>query len=477
MLLAAPTPTSLGQQPHHAHSEQLVPPEPDRAVIVPREDVGRRFVEPPPVPNEMRIDWPGDSSEMLVERQAYQVEDLVTISLQNNPTLRQSRLHISAQLASAMQAGLYPNPVFNYVGEQIGIDVPGDKDSPGEWQGAEIQQRIVTAGKLRLSRAKYLQRARVAEHLAVAQQFRVANDVRLHFARTLAAQQKVSLREELLKTAEDHLVTSREMYNLGQASRADIHQANAMLQQHRLKLMLTQNELRKNRIQLASLVGIELDGIATDGELDSTQSLIDFDSVAAILLTESPELLAARAKLREDCITLNREQVEWVPDLVVSGGSGYNFDAKETTAAAGIGVEIPLYDRNQGTIQQARADYYRQVREIRRLELELKSRLADEYHRYLTAYQHVANFREVVLPEKREAYRLLLGSYKSNRAEWPDVLHAQEGYTKARIAMVEHQLSLRSSEIQINGYLLHGGLDAAPGPLPGGHIDSVPKPR
>jgi cobalt-zinc-cadmium efflux system outer membrane protein len=73
-------------------------------------------------------------------------------------------------------------------------------------------------------------------------------------------------------------------------------------------------------------------------------------------LAESPELGAARAKLTADQITVQREKVEPIPNIVVEGSAGYNFEARETVYGAGVEVEVPLFDRNQGTIQQAKAD-------------------------------------------------------------------------------------------------------------------------
>jgi len=264
---------------------------------------------------------------------------------------------------------------------------------------------------------------------------------------------------------------------VGQASRAEAHQANALLQQHRLGVMNAQNDYRQHLLELISLTGAELSAPSLNGELKTSRDLIDFDAAYANILAQSPELCAAHAKLREDLITVQRERVEWVPDIVAGTGAGYNFDARETTYSAMLSLEIPLYDRNQGTIKQAEADYSRQQSEIRRTELDLRRRLSVEYGRYLTAVQNVQNYETVILPEREKAYSLVLSSYKANRIAWDDVLQAYDDYTRARVEYVMNLSAHRTSEILIDGFLLHGGLQTPSGPLPGGHIDSVPKPR
>ena len=72
---------------------------------------------------------------------------LERLAQQHNPTLIQARTQIEGERAKALQAGLYPNPLIGYSGEQIAVN-----GTAGEFHGGFVQQEIVTAGKLRLSR-------------------------------------------------------------------------------------------------------------------------------------------------------------------------------------------------------------------------------------------------------------------------------------------------------------------------------------
>lgn len=416
--------------------------------------------------------WSPGPRNQIGEPEAYTLSMMLEWAAANNPTLRQARFQVSGTLAQAQQAGLYPNPTLSYVGDNIGSD-----GTAGEFQGAEIRQRFVTAGKLSLSREKYLQRAQVAEHLAVVQQFKVCNDVRLHFVATLAAQDVLVLRSELLKTSEDRLKTSKELYNLGQANKVDIHRATADLRRHQLELLTAENRVRQQFFRLSSLVGVELPARPLEGTLASDRQLIDFETAYGYVLSGSPELLAAQAKLREDSITVRRESVQWVPDIVVSGGTGRNFTNNDAVANVQVSIDVPLFDRNQGTIRQAQADQSRQQQEVRRIEMILKNRLADRYEQYISALQQVTSYEEDILPELKAAYEISLKSYRANREEWPTVLDSHQEYTMRRLEQVQNLQQLRSAEILIDGYLLHDGLEAASNPTPPGHIDSTPKPR
>jgi len=441
----------------------------------PTDDVDAELLEAPqkvvPPPNAV-LHWELGESGQVAPNEVYDLPTLLNLASANNPTLRQANLQISATLAQAQQAGLYPNPILRYLGDNI-----GSEGTAGEFQGAEVQQRFVTADKLELSRNKYLQRAKVAEHLAVTQQFKVYNDVRLHYQMVLEAQALLELQQELLKTAEDRLVTVKELFNLGQANEVDVRRTTADLRRHQLDVLAAENRVRQRFLDLSSVVGIELALRPVAGTLERGCELIEFDHAYGRIVSESPEVLAAVAKLREDHITLQREQVEWVPDIVVGAGPGYNFEARDSVANVIVQVEVPLFDRNQGTIRQAEADLGRQQSEIRRVEMTLRRRLSAAYDQYITALQRVENYKEVVLPELRQAYEQALESYRDDRQEWPDVLNTHVEYTMRRMEYVQNLRQLCAAEVLIAGFLLRDGLEPAPNPTPLGHIDSTPKPR
>jgi outer membrane protein TolC len=204
---------------------------------------------------------------------------------------------------------------------------------------------------------------------------------------------------------------------------------------------------------------------------------IDWHDALGRLLAEAPQLQAARSKLESDRITMRREIVEPIPDIVVEGGAGYNFEAEETVASARVSVEVPIFDWNQGTIRQAEADYARQQGEVRRIELTMKQDLSRVYRNYLTALQFATNYAESILPDARAAYELQLRSYKDDRIAWAEVLRTQAEYYNLRAEYIRHLIAWRESEVLVAGFLLHGGLMAPAAPPPPGHINSVPKPR
>lgn len=413
-------------------------------------------------------------SNQAFDRQAdpLSLDVIESLACQNNPTLLQAQAQIQGELGKAIQAGLWPNPRMSYVQEKIGV-----AGTPGEFVGGIVSQRIVTGHKLHLSRAKYQVQAQAAQWHALEQQYRVLNDVRVHYYRARGNYELVQVYRELLKSAEDSVLTTRERYNVGQATRAQVHLANVALQRARLDLLRAENEYQASFETLTAAAGVDLAFAPLATPLEGDLTPVDWEEALARLMAESPQIQAARCKLRSDRITMERERIEPLPDVVLEGGTGYDFDANETVASAMVSIEVPIFDWNQGTRQQARADYSRQRGEIRRLELTLKQELSRVYRDYLTALQQATNYSESILPEVRSAYELQLRSYKDNRISWDEVLRTQSDYFTLRTEYIRSLIAWRASEVMVAGFLLHGGLMAPTAPPPPGHINAVPKPR
>lgn len=135
-------------------------------------EVGKQLTSPAPLPPPLAGGTDRPAIDPANGPEQLDLQTLLDMAVQCNPTLRQARAQIGATMGAAIQAGLYPNPELAYAAEQIGL-----KGTAGEFHGAIFRQTIVTAGKRRLSRAKYLQRVKAAEALALTQQYRVCNDI------------------------------------------------------------------------------------------------------------------------------------------------------------------------------------------------------------------------------------------------------------------------------------------------------------
>lgn len=404
----------------------------------------------------------------------YTLAQLQALASKNNPTLIQAHAQVEGERGKALQAGLWRNPDIAYSGQLMGVRNAG----MGEFQGGMLQQELVLGGKLKYSRKKYQARQSAAEQQEKAQQLRVMNDVAIEFYKTLAAMHKVRVHEDFVNSAQDSWITRREMLNTGEANHADIQLVNAELERAKLRLLAAQNDLQYHWQHLTCVVGIESALAPLDGQLEDEPDIGSWNKVVQETIAGSPEIGEARAKLHSDEITVSREYRQRMPNLLLCAGPGYDQIDKSMTAVATASVtNLPIFNRNQGTIIQAKADLTRQQAQVKLIELQLRSKLAEQFRAYTTAKQHVDGYRKVIVPAAVKRYQLQLQSYQNVRTDWPTVLEAQRDMLTAKITYIDHIAELKKSEIELRGFVLTGGLVAPPGVTPPGHIDATPNPR
>jgi cobalt-zinc-cadmium efflux system outer membrane protein len=383
---------------------------------------------------------------------------LEQLAVDRNPTLLQAAANIEAAQGRAQQAGLYPNPTVGYAGDRIGAG-----GTAGEMQGLFIDQTIVTAGKLRLSRAKFAQEVLQTQALAFAQEYRVLNSVRIRFYQLLAMQRLLDVRTELLKVAEDAMQTTEELVNVGAANKPDLLQARIEARQERVALENARTRYEAAWRQLAALVGVpELSVSRLEGDLDAAAPLPDFDASLAHLLEASPEIQVALAEITRAQISLKREQAEPIPNVQMRVANGYDFETGRDVTSVQVGVRLPVFDKNQGNIRSARALVAYAQADLCRVQLSLNQRLARAYARYRTAATIVQTYRKDNLPDAKEAYELYLDSFRKRRAAWPQVLVAQRTYFQISVEYTQALADLRAAEVAILGLLLVDGLNEPP---------------
>ena len=417
---------------------------------------------------------PADSESLAAPSQPLSLDSLEQFAFANNPTLVQARAQVGISRGKALQAGLYPNPSVGYAAEQIGA-----AGTAGEFQGMFVEQQIITGGKLTLSRAKFAQETQQAQLQVLAQQYRVLYGVRVAYYETLVQQQRLELHRQLFQNSGEITKTVEELINVGQANRADLLQAQVQLQRTKANMQMAQRRHQGAWEQLAAVVGVpDMPPSVLAGGLEFEKGAsIERDAALQYLLDCSPQIRFAQAEVARDRIGLERERVEPIPNINVRAETGYNFEAEDTVAGVEVGIRLPIFDKNQGTIIQAQAELARAQAEVARIELMLRRRFAEAFAEYESAILLASTYRAEALPKAEEVYQLYLDSFQQRRAAWPQVLDAQREYYELYEEYLDNVLEARRAEAQINSMFLEDGLSQPPTPTPEGHRDATPRPR
>jgi cobalt-zinc-cadmium efflux system outer membrane protein len=315
---------------------------------------------------------------------AITLADIERMATENNPTLAQAEAAIRAAQGRRRQAGLFPNPTVGYQGEEFAFRAFNEKSEHFFF----VEQTIPLGGKLRKGRLVFEQEVARAEAEAAAQKQRVLNTVRMLYFEALGAQQRVELRRELARIAREAVAITAELFNVGQADRPDFLESEIEAQQVELELVSAENDLEQAWRLLTTVAGKpEMRPAPLAGDLERASPPIDQDAFMMTLLSSSPEIKSAHAEVERAEAELRRARAGRVPDLFVRGGIGYSNELLESAAgppgrktgpeaSVEIGITLPIFNRNQGGIAAATAELTIAEREMKRLELVLRARMA-----------------------------------------------------------------------------------------------------
>jgi outer membrane protein, heavy metal efflux system len=405
--------------------------------------------------------------------EALRLEDLERMALRNNPTVGQAEAAVRAAEGRRVQAGLMPNPIIGYAGEELNTRAFDQKSEHYIF----AEQEVPLGGKLKKSREIFVKERAQAQAEAAAQRQRVLNAVRALYYEALGAQLLVETRGELANLASKAVEVTGELFNTGAADRPDALQIQVEARRARLDLVMAENERDQIWRQIAAVVGDTfLKPARLAGDLERGLPALELDQLLEAIVRESPEVKNAQIGVERARASLTRARAEPAPNLFLRGGMGYSSELLETAppqplgrksgpeAFVEIGLRIPLFNRNQGAIAAASAELEFAERESRRVELSLRARTASAFRAYQNALTVATEYRDQIVPRSRQAYDLYLASFKQMAASYPQALIAQRTYFQTQAEYVRALVDVWRNAIQLQGFMLTGALDAPGGP-------------
>ena len=396
------------------------------------------------------------------------LEDLEAMALQRNPTLAQAEAAVRAAEGRQRQAGLFPNPIAGYFVDEFAFRSPGETAE----HGAFIEQTIPLGGKLSKARNVFARERDQAVINAEAQRLRITNSIRLLYSETLGAQRLVQLRADLSQLARETVAITKELNNVGQADRPDQLQSEIEAERADIDLLNAQNDWLGAWRTLAAMAGNpELPPATLAGSAEDDVAPLNETQLLDALLQQSPDVRVSRASLERARAVLARARAQRVPDLFLRGGLGYSYDRFEATPFSlvgqrkglegqlQVGVNVPIFNRNQGGIAAAEAEVAIAERDLERVQLLLRTRFAANFREYRNAQQIVERYRTQVLPRAREAYDINLKNFRAMMAPYPPVLTAQRTLFQLEVEYAKALIQLREKAVGLRGFLLQDGLD------------------
>jgi len=419
-----------------------------------QELVSPELIQPSTVSESTQSIANPQTPQRLPPAEGLSMETLEQMALSNNPTIAQSEARVRALRGKWVQVGLPPNPTAGYVAGEIG------NDGAAGQQGAFVGQDFITGKKLQRNRAIVSAEIAQAEQQLAAAQRRVQTDVRQGYYEVLLAQRRVELSDELVRITGEAVMSSEALVEAEEIPLAGLLQTEVQQQNALVLLRTAENGLSRAWRRLSSVAGgVDLPAQPLAGDIGQMPASLDWQEQLARLQTESPEVAAAMSEVDRARRALSRACVEAVPDVSTQVSVQYDDSTDDTIAGVQVGMPIPLWNRNQGGIRQAQAEITQAVRNVDRVELDLKRRLAGVYQEYSDAQVTAETYRNDILPRSKKTFDLVQKGYKQGEVGYLDLLAAQQTFSQTNLAYLDAVGNLWQSYVRVEGLLLEGSLE------------------
>lgn len=381
------------------------------------------------------------------------LESLETIALQHNPAIAQASSSAHKAMGFRNQVGRRPNPVVGYSGQQIA-------DRNTDQHLAFVQQEFVTADKLKLNQSVHDQEIQSQLWEVEAQRQRVLTDVRTRFYQALAAQQRMELAADFYKVAEEGVRVAEVRRKAMEGTVPEILQAEIQLNEVDLIQQRAAIEYHAAWKEMVAIAGVpEMPQQRLVGTLRVNAPEQNWEAIYHSLVSQSPAVRAAKSRVSRAIANMNRQEVQAIPNLQAAIAAGHDRGTNHSMLNFEIGIPLPIYNTNSGNISAAQAEYCRAAHDVRRLELDLKQKLASTSRKYESAAISVNRFEGKILPKAQTTLDLSEKAYSAGEFDFLQVLVARRTYFDSNLQYNTALQELAESKTLIDGLLLDGGLN------------------
>lgn len=343
------------------------------------------------------------------------------------PAVREARAAAQVAGAQVLQAGLLANPQL-FVGPMISTQAT-EYLIP-----ANLSWQLPLWGKQSADRDR-------AEARSDAQMYRVAEielqtlaTVREAFLQLRRQQRALEQLEVVAQSAEQIVGWAESLETAGEVDAMQLFLARAERDEVRASLEVSRLAATRARRDLFAVIGL-LPNADLEVHTASATSLPELPEADPDALLRHPSLLAAEADYATSEARLRLEISKQYPKILL--GPSFEYDAGEPFLGIGLGVTLPLFDRNQGNIAAAEENRQR-TRERYSAALlsatHTEARARDELR---AAEQMLHMHREGALRDVEAAAGAIRVRLRTGQARILEVLSAQRAIARAYTRLLE----------------------------------------
>lgn len=373
-------------------------------------------------------DWGGAGEKWTLAK-------LTRAAFHFHPSLAEARAEVAAADAAIITAGQRPNPSATFAPE---YDFTTGSPTPWIW-GLSVEIPIETAGKRAIRVLKARAEANAARCKLATAAHKVRNDVRVAVVDLAAAEARVALLEEQRHIQEDLVKVLKDRVGAGETPLTELTTYRLALNHAALDVSAARRDAGKARATLAAAIGVpggSLTGLKPAFDL-ATVSAPDAQACRTALRTH-PDVLEALADYAGAEAALKLEIARQYPDLKLSNGFQWDQGDKKWQLP-GLGMELPVFHRNQGEIAEAIAKRKAAAAKLISAQARLSGEI-DVAQASLRGAQEQVHEAGLLLDEERKAQEQSEKNLKAGGGDRLELLTSKVQSAAGRVSLLEAQV-------------------------------------
>ena len=379
------------------------------------------------------------------------LEQALKLAMQHNPEIAVTLREREAIEGVQLQAAVRPNPtVFTSI---------QDTRSDTRQTTLQLNQEIELGNKraMRIEAADAFYQKSLAE--LESKQAEIHANVVSVFYEVLAAQERLILSKSSLEIADLALDASAKRVKAGKSS--PIEETKSKIAQSSAKIEVNQaiSLLNSAQKRLTTLWGntppisSSVNSGVVQGRVDRIPAISSLRDLS-MMLENAPAMRLANLEVNVREGMTNIERSKATPNITVSAGVVNNQELGGVNQALlGLTLPIPLFDRNQGYLQEAVSRQYKAQDALVALKSQLEANLVTHYERLNAANQTIATLNTEILPSAQSAFDAANKGFVAGKFNFLDVLDAQRTLFQAKNQYIQSLLDAHQAIAEIERIL------------------------
>ncbi len=367
------------------------------------------------------------------------LDALVAQALAENPELKFYEAEIAAAKGERKTAGAWANPELST--EAGRKRVRGDISAEGAAWAVSVGQTFEWPGRVSLRKAIADRSVQLAQ--TGLEQFRaaLATEVRRRGFALLAAQREAEAAREVAVRGEELVATLVQREPAGVAPLLETRAIEAAVIKLRRASTAAAREAQESLFELNQLRGRAIAAPLTLTEYTPTfTELPQVDELIRRAARGNFELRQREIDLTQQGFKPRLSENEAWPSITVGPSfSREKAGETETTAGIGVSVPLPLWNRNTGNIESAKAREAQAQTALRLSQREVERKLREHAAAYELHRKEMARWSPKIAEQLREAAALADRHYRLGAVPLATYLEVQSSYLEALEAIFKTQ--------------------------------------